>query len=156
MLAVLLRFWSPGGGDSSRSVLGAVGYGVFHISSLVSPLIGGGYWAVFSSCDMSSVSRGLGGRMSRMWSGDSSSVVTRHISFFAGVDGVVRFGLSLHGASNAPGPRYGLGCSSSDMSRISVHSGMWRASNRRLVLLSISLDSRSSVSFGSPSATDSL
>ena len=76
-----------------------MGYGVFHISSLVSPLIGGGYWAVFPSPGVSIMSPGLGGRMPRTRLGGPCSVVTRRISLLAGVDGVVWFGLGLHGAS---------------------------------------------------------
>ena len=59
---------------------------------------------VSSSCDVPSISRGLGGRMPRMWFGGSCVVVIRRISSFVDVDGVVWFGLNLHGASNGPGP----------------------------------------------------
>ena len=81
-----------------------MGYGVFHISSLVSPLIGGGYWAVFPSSGVSIMSLSLGSRMPRTRFGGPCSAVTRRISLLVGVDGVVWFGLGLHGASNGPGP----------------------------------------------------
>ena len=53
------------GGDSPETALAAVGYGVLRISSSVSSLMGGGYWAESSSssCDMPSTSLRLGGRM---------------------------------------------------------------------------------------------
>ena len=95
---------SVGGEESPQLILEAAGCGVFHISSLVSPLIGGRYWVVSSSYDVPIVSRGLGGRMPRMWVDGSCSVITRRISSFVVADGMVRFGLGLHGASNWPGP----------------------------------------------------
>lgn len=51
-----LRGWDPGrvsalsNGDPPEFVLAAVGYGVLRISSSVSSLMGGGYWAESSSC----------------------------------------------------------------------------------------------------------
>ena len=147
---------SVGGEEFPRLILEAAGCGVFHISSLVSPLIGGRYWVVSSSYDVFSVSRGLGGRMPRMWFDGSCSVITRRTSSFVVADGMVGFGLGLHGASNWPGPWYGLGGSSSGMFRISIHSGIWSASNRRLVLSSISLIFRPSALLDFSFATDLL
>ena len=79
-------------------------YGVLRISSNVSSLMGGGYWAESSSCDVLSMSLDLGGRMpSIRFVGAGAAVMRRTLSLVDMV-GVVRFDLDLHGASNTPGP----------------------------------------------------
>ena len=57
-----------------------------------------------SSCDVLSMSLGLGGRMPRIRFVGSCAAVMRRISLSVDVDGAVWFGLNLHGASNEPGP----------------------------------------------------
>ena len=91
-----LRGWGPGGfsglddGDRLGFVLAAMGYGVLRISSSVSSLMGGGYWAESSSYDVFKMSLCLGGCMPGVG--------------FVGTGGVAWFGCGLHGASNTPGP----------------------------------------------------
>ena len=105
-----LRGWDPGwasalsNGDPPELVLAAVGYGVLRISSSVSSLMGGGYWAESSSCDVLSMSLYLGGRMPSMRFVGAGAAVMRRISLLVDVVGAVWFSLDLHGASNTPGP----------------------------------------------------
>ena len=105
-----LRGWDPGWAsalgdrDPPEFVPAAVGYGVLRISSSVSSLMGGGYWAESSSCDVFIMSLDLGGRMPSIRFVGAGAVVMRRISLLVDVVGGIWFGLDLHGASNVPGP----------------------------------------------------
>ena len=90
--------------DPRGFVPAAVGYGVLRISSSVSSLMGGGYWAESSSCDVFNMSLDLGGRMPSIRFVGAGAAIMRRISLLVDAVGVVWFGLNLHGASNAPGP----------------------------------------------------
>ena len=91
-------------GDRLRFALVVVGYRVLRISSNVSSLMGGGYWAVSSSCDVLSMSLCLGGRMPSIRFVGAGATVMRRISSFVAIVGVAWSGRDLHGASNMPGP----------------------------------------------------
>ena len=77
------------GGDSLEIALAAVGYGVLRISSNVSSLMGGGYRAESSSCDVPSTSLCLGGRMPSARFVLVGVVVTRRISSLADAVGAL-------------------------------------------------------------------
>ena len=105
-----LKGWGPGGvsglddGDGLGFVLAAMGCGVLHISSSVSSLMGGGYWAESSSYDVLKMSLCLGGCMPGARFVGTGVTVMRRISSFVGTVGVAWFGRGLHRASNTPGP----------------------------------------------------
>ena len=110
VLVTSLRGWDPGwtsalcDRDLRRFVPAAVGYGVLRISSNVSSLMGGGYWAESSSCDVFNMSLDLGGRIPSTRFVGAGAAVMRRISSLVDAVGVLWFGLDLHGASNKPGP----------------------------------------------------
>ena len=94
VLVTSLKGWDSGGasalcgGDSPEFALAAVGYGVLRISSNVSSLMGGGYWAESSSCDVLSMSLYLGGRMPSIRFVCVGVAVMRRISLLADAVGV--------------------------------------------------------------------
>ena len=90
--------------DRLRFSLVVVGYCVLRISSNVSSLMGGGYWAVSSSCGCSVSLALLGGCIPGARCVGVGATVIRRIPSSAGVVELTWSGGDLHGAVNTPGP----------------------------------------------------
>ena len=94
-------------GDRLRFALVVVGYCVLRISSNVSSLMGGGYWASCSSFSESCISLTEGSwtpGVRYVGAGVGVAVARRINISFVGEGGMVCSGGGLHGASNTPGP----------------------------------------------------